>query len=158
MGSQRVRHNSSLSTATSQSLLKLVSIESVMPSNHLALCCLLPLLSYSMLNLIAHHTETSIREVILSKPRDTKSEKNIWLVHLKRHWCWERLRAGGKGDDRGWDSWMASLTQWTWIWVNSGSWWWTGRPGMLKFMGVRKSQTWLSNWTELNWSSYITSS
>ena len=56
------------------------------------------------------------------------------LTHLKRPWCWERLRAGGEGDDRGWDGWMASPTQWTWVWVNSGSWWWTGRPGMLQSM------------------------
>ena len=52
------------------------------------------------------------------------------LTHLKRPWCWERLKAGGEGDDRGWDGWMASLTHRTWVWVNSGSWWWTGRPGM----------------------------
>ena len=58
--------------------------------------------------------------------------------------------AGGKGDDRGWDGWMASLTRWTWVWVNSGSWWWTGRPGVL-IHGVAKSQTRLSKWTELNW-------
>ena len=71
------------------------------------------------------------------------------LTHLKRPWCWERLRAGGEGDDRGWDGWIASLTQWTWIWVNSGSWWWTGRPGMLRFMGSQKVR---HNWvTELNW-------
>ena len=70
------------------------------------------------------------------------------LIDLKRPWCWERLRAGGEGDDRGWDGWMASPTQWTWVWVNSGSWWWTGRPGVLCFTG---SQSWtqLSNWTEL---------
>ena len=76
-------------------------------------------------------------------PPDAKS----WL-HWKRPWCWERLRAGGEGDDRGWDGWMASRTQWTWVWVNSGSWWWTGRPGVLRFMG---SQSWtrLSDWTEL---------
>ena len=47
------------------------------------------------------------------------------LTHLKRPWCWERLRAGGEGNNRGWDGCMASLTQWTWVWVNSGSWWWT---------------------------------
>ena len=54
----------------------------------------------------------------------------------------------GEGDDRGWDGWMASLTRWTWVWVNSGSWWWTGRPSMLQFMW---SQSWtqLSDWTEL---------
>ena len=71
------------------------------------------------------------------------------LTHLKRPWCWERLRARGEGDDRGWDSWMASPTQWTWVWVNSGSWWWTGRPGMLWFMGLQRVKR---NWvTELNW-------
>ena len=57
------------------------------------------------------------------------------LTHLKRPWCWERLRAGGEGDNRGWDGWMASPTQWTWVWVGSGSWWWTGKPGVLQFMG-----------------------
>ena len=56
------------------------------------------------------------------------------LTHLKRHWCWERLKAGGEGDNRGRNGWMASLTQWTWVWVSSGGWWWTGRPGMLWFM------------------------
>ena len=67
------------------------------------------------------------------------------LTHLKRPWCWERLRAGGKGDDRGWDGWMASLTRWTWVWVNSGSWWWTGRPGVAVVHGVTKSRTRLSD-------------
>ena len=61
----------------------------------------------------------------------------------------ERLGAGGEGDDRGWDGWMASPTQWTWVWVNSRSWWWTGRPGMLQSMGSQ-SRTRLSDWTELN--------
>ena len=56
------------------------------------------------------------------------------LTHLKRPWCWERLKAEGKGDDRGRDGWMASPTQWTWVWVNSGSWWWTGRPSVLQSM------------------------
>ena len=51
---------------------------------------------------------------------------------LERLWCWERLRAGGEGDDRGWDGWMASPSHWTWVWVNSGCWWWTGRPGVLR--------------------------
>ena len=68
---------------------------------------------------------------------------------LKRPWCWERLRAGGEGDNRGWDGWMASLTQWTWVWVNSGSWWCIGRPGVLQSMG---SQRVGHDWsTELNW-------
>ena len=54
------------------------------------------------------------------------------LTHLKRLWCWRRLKAGEEGDNKGWDDWMASLTQWTWVWVNSGNWWWTGVPGMLQ--------------------------
>ena len=69
-------------------------------------------------------------------------------------WCWERLRAGGEGDDRGWDGWMASSTQWRWVWVDSGSWWWTGRPGMLRFMGLQRVRhEWETelNWTELEW-------
>ena len=75
-------------------------------------------------------------------------------VSFEKTWCWERLWAGGEWDDRGWDGWMASLTQWTWVWVDSGSWWWTGRPGMLWFMG---SQRVGHNWaTELNWTYTIT--
>ena len=71
------------------------------------------------------------------------------LTYLKRPWCWERLRAGGEGDDRGWDGWMASPTRWMWVWVNSGSWWWTGRPGVLRFMGLQRvGHDWA---TELNW-------
>ena len=70
------------------------------------------------------------------------------LTHLKRPWCWERLTAGGEGDDKGWDGWMASLTQWTWVWVSSGSWWWTGKPGVLQSMGLQRvRQDWA---TELN--------
>ena len=72
------------------------------------------------------------------------------LTHWKRLWCWEGLRAGGEGDDRGWDGWTASLTRWTWVWVNSGSWWWTGRPGMLRFMGwQRVGHYWAAELTEL---------
>ena len=73
----------------------------------------------------------------------------IWceeVTHWKRPWCWEGLVAGGEGDDRGWDGWMASPTWWTWAWVSSGSWWWTGRPGVLQSMGSQ-SRTRLSNWT-----------
>ena len=60
-----------------------------------------------------------------------------WLTG-KKPWCWERLRAGGEGDDGGWDGWMASPTLWTWVCMHSGSWWWTGRPGMLRFMGLQR--------------------
>ena len=56
------------------------------------------------------------------------------LTHWKRPWCWERLKAEG-GDNRGWDGWMTSPTWWTWVWVGSRSWWWTGKPGMLQSMG-----------------------
>ena len=81
---------------------------------------------------------------------DAKAETPVlWPPHAKRLWCWEGMGAGGEGDDRGWDGWMASPTRRTWVWVNSGSWWWTGRPGMLRFMG---SQTVGHDWgTELNW-------
>ena len=71
------------------------------------------------------------------------------LTHLKGPWCWERLKAGKEGDNRGWDGWMASLTQWTWVWVNYGSWWWTGESWCAAVHGVAKSQTQLSKWTEL---------
>ena len=60
------------------------------------------------------------------------------LTYWKRPWCWERLNAGGEGDDRGWDGWMASPTRWTWIWASSGCWWWTGKPGMLPSMGLQR--------------------
>ena len=74
------------------------------------------------------------------------------LTHWKRPWCWEGLQAGGEGDARGWDFWVASPTRWTWVWVNSGSWWWTGRPGMLWFRGSQ----WVGHdWvTELNRTEY----
>ena len=75
---------------------------------------------------------------------DAEAETPIlWLpdannTHLKRPWCWEWLKAGGAGDDRGWDGWMASPTQWIWVWVNSGNCWWTGRPGMLQSMLLQR--------------------
>ena len=68
------------------------------------------------------------------------------LTHLKRPWCWEILKVGREGDNRGWDGWMASQT---WVWVNSGSWWWTGRPSMLQSMGSQRVRyDWVN---ELNW-------
>ena len=67
-------------------------------------------------------------------------------THWKRPWCWERLRAGGEGDDRGWDDWMASLTRWAWVWTSSGSWWRTRRPGVLQSMGWhRVRHDWVNN-------------
>ena len=67
---------------------------------------------------------------------------------FERPWCWERLKAVGEGDDRWWDDWMASPTEWTWVWVNSGYYWWTGRPGVLQSMGSQSCTDWA---TELNW-------
>ena len=59
-------------------------------------------------------------------------------THWKRPWCWERLMAGGEGDNRGWDGWMASPTQRIWVWVGSRRWWRTGKPGMLQSMGSQR--------------------
>ena len=80
-----------------------------------------------------------------------------WRVWLKRSlatnpqhptWCWERLKAGRKGDDRGWDGWMASLTWWAWVWTSCRSWWWTGKPGV-QSMGLQIiGRDWV---TEMNW-------
>ena len=69
-------------------------------------------------------------------PPDAKN----WLI-CKNPWCWERLKAGGEGDNRRWDGWMASPTRWTWISVSSRSWWWTGKPGMLPSMGPKELDT-----------------
>ena len=80
----------------------------------------------------------------------------IWCkepTHWKRPWCLERLKAGIEGDDRGQDGWMASPTRWIWVWIDSGSWWWTERPGMLQSAGSPKvGHNWVTelNWTE-NW-------
>ena len=85
---------------------------------------------------------------------DAEAETSIlWLPDVKnwllgkRLWCWARLKAGGEKDDIGWDGWMASPTRWAWVWASSGSWWWTGKPGLLQSMGSQ-SQTRLSDWTE----------
>ena len=77
------------------------------------------------------------------------SDAKKWLIG-KKGWCWERLKAGGKRAYKGWDGWMASPTQWTWVWVNSRSWRWTRKPGVLRFMGLQRvGYDWA---TELNWS------
>ena len=70
-------------------------------------------------------------------------------THWKRPWCLERLKAGGEGDDRVWDGWMALPNRWTWVWVNSGSWWWTREAWRAALRGVTKSRTRLSEWTEI---------
>ena len=83
----------------------------------------------------------------------TWEKKFKWTGHMgstdQHCWCWERLKAGGEGDDSGWDGWMASPTRWTWVWATSGSWWWTGKPGVLQSMGSKEVDTteWLK-WTD----------
>ena len=90
---------------------------------------------------------------------DAKAETPVlWPPHAKswligKDCCWEGLGAGGERDDRGWDGWMASLTRWTWVWVNSGSWCWTGRPGVLRFMGLQRVEhDWATELTD--WSNF----
>ena len=74
------------------------------------------------------------------------------LTHWKRPWCWERLKAGGEGDDRGWDIWMASPTRWTQVWANSRRWWRTGKPGVLQSTGSQRVEhNWATELTERNW-------
>ena len=71
------------------------------------------------------------------------------LAHWKRPGCWERLKAGGEGEDRWWDGWMSSPTRWTWVWASSRSWWWTERPDMWQSMGSKRvGHDWVA---ELNW-------
>ena len=101
------------------------------------------------------HSEGDQSSVFFGR-NDAKAETLVlWPPHAKswligkdsdaeRDWGQEE-----KGDNRGWDGWMASLTRWTWVWVNSGSWWWTGRPGMLQFMGSQRVRHYWA--TELNW-------
>ena len=90
----------------------------------------------------------TVRTDVEAETPNTLATSRKELTHWKRLWCWEGLGAGGEGDDRGWDGWMASLTQWTWVWVNSRSWWWTRRPGVLQFMGSQRVR---HDWaTELN--------
>ena len=94
-----------------------------------------------------NHPEYSLEGLCWSWNSNTLATWCEELTHWKRPWCWERLKAGGEGDNRGWDGWMASLTRWTWVWTDC--WWWTGRPGVLQSMGSeRVGHDWV---TELNW-------
>ena len=117
--------------------------------------------SWESLRLKGDPTRPSYRKLVLnihwkdwcwSWNSNTLANSCEQLTHWKRPWCWEGLGAGGEGDDRGWDGWMVSLTRCTWVWVNSGSWWWTWRPGVLWYMGSQRvGQDWA---TELNWSNW----
>ena len=86
---------------------------------------------------------------ILNICSDTLANWCEELTHLKRPWCWERLKAGGEGDDRGWDGWLASPTQWTWVWVNSGRRWWTGLACCGSWGHKELDMTEQLDWTEL---------
>ena len=95
--------------------------------------------------------EHSLEGLVLKLKLQYFDAKNLMrrTDYWKRPWCWERLKVGGEGEDRGWDGWMVSPTQWTWFWVNSRSWWWTERPGVLQSMGSQRVK---HDWaTELNW-------
>ena len=72
-------------------------------------------------------------------------------THWKRLWCWERLRVGGEEGNGGWDGWMASLIQWTWVWANSRRWWRTGKPGLLQFMGLKRIKHELATEQHQSW-------
>ena len=88
-------------------------------------------------------------EVLMLNLKHTLATWCEELIHLKTPWCWERLKVGGEGDNRGWDGWMASLIRWTWVWACSRSWWCTGMPGVLQSMGPQRVRY---NWaTELSW-------
>ena len=93
--------------------------------------------------------ECPLERLMLSWNSNTLATSWEELTHWKRLWCWEGLGTWGEGDDRGWDGWMASLSRWTWVCMNSGRWWWTGRPGVLQFLGSQKvGHDWAA---ELNW-------
>ena len=100
-------------------------------------CCghldvLLPELSENKF-MLSHYIYRTDAEAPILRPPDAKSQ-----FTGKRPWCWERLKAGGEGDNRGWDDWMASLTPWTWVWASSGSWWWTGKAEVLQPLGSQR--------------------
>ena len=92
--------------------------------------------------------ESALKDWCWSRNSNTLATWYEELIHWKSLWCWERLKMEGEGDDRKWDGRMASPTRWTCVWVNSRRWWWTGRPGMLRFMGSQRvGHDWA---TELN--------
>ena len=108
--------------------------------------------------------EYSLERLTLKKKKkktDAEAETPIlwphgvkkWLVGIFP-WCWERLKAEGEGDDRGWDDWITSPKRWKWVWVGSRSWWWTGKPGVIQSMGSQRvRQDWA---TELNHIYFLT--
>ena len=130
----------------------------------------LPLLWWNFLTLRLAENETcanlNVAHLALWSEKISKGLKylgagleSLYSMHLLvgefigKDWHWEGLGAEGEGDDRGWVDWMVSLTRWTWVWVDSGSWWWTGRPGVLRLIGLQRvGHDWVTklNWTELS--------
>ena len=95
--------------------------------------------------------EYSLEELMLKVKLNTLTTWCEELTHWKRPWCWERLKAGGEGDDRGWDGGMASLTWWTWVWARSRSWWWSGKPGVLQSTGSQRvGHDWATELTDVS--------
>ena len=92
--------------------------------------------------------EYSLERLMLKLKAETLATWCKALTLGKRLWCWERLRAGEEGEGRGWAGWMASLTQWTWVRASSGSWWWTGKTGMLQSMGLQRVRHKQLTWTD----------
>ena len=90
--------------------------------------------------------ESSLEGLMLKLNSNSLATRCEDLTRLKKPWCWERRKVGGEGDNRGWDGWVALTNHRTWVWLNSGGWWWIGRPGMLQSM-VLQSRTQLSDWT-----------
>ena len=142
-----------------------VRIEKLSAEELMLLNCSVGEYSWGSLGLQGDPTSPSQRKSVLnihwkdwcwSRNSNTLATWCEELPHWKRPGCWERLKAGGEGDDTGWDGRMASLTQWTWVWASSGSWWWTGKPGMLQSMGLQRVRY---DWaTELHWTDSTTQS
>jgi len=112
------------------------------------------ILSIPIINNIAYWIMMTQSWIFIERTNAEAETPILWPPDVKNWLIWKDPDAGKdwrqeRGDDRGWDGWMALPTQWTWVWVNSGSWWWAGRPWHAAVRGVAKNQTRLSNWTEL---------
>ena len=94
--------------------------------------------------------EYSLEGLMLKRNSNTLTTWYKELTHWKRPWCWERLKAGGEADDRGWDGWTASPTQWTWVWASSRTCWRTRKPGILQAMeSQRVGHNWVTEQQQL---------
>ena len=159
--SQRVRHNWSILACTQAN--KNIKLKCYYKTDKVILTYVMCCRRLLRVPWIARRSnQSSLMEIspgLFIGRTDAEPETPIlWPPHVKswfigiRLWCWEGLAAAAEGDNRGWDGWMASQTRWTWVWVNSGSWWWTGRPVMLRFIRLQRVER---DWaTELNWTDW----